>query len=65
MIIKKTYSDGTYAIFKLLDINFEFHTCWLKGYVTESNIDHIIPTKMWKFELSENGKFEVLKNDIF
>lgn len=62
MIIKKTYSDGTYATFKLLDLNFEFHTLWLTGFVIESNVDNIIPTNLWEFEVSESSKFEVVEH---
>lgn len=61
MIIKKTYSDNTYAIFKLLDIRLEFHNWWLKGLVLESDVDNIIPTNIWEFDLDTNSKFEVIE----
>lgn len=62
MIIKKTYSDGTYATFKLLDIKHEFGMWWLKGFVIKSDVDNIIPYTNWEFELSShNCVLEVIK----
>lgn len=61
MIIKKTYVDSTYAIFELLDINSEFHTLWLTGFVIESNVENITPKKLWDFEASATSKFEVIE----
>lgn len=62
MIIKKTYSDGTYATFKLLDIKKEFSVWWLKGFVIESDVDNIIPYTNWEFELASNRcKYEVIE----
>lgn len=61
MIIKKTYNDGAYAIFKLFDINLEFGIWWLKGFVIESNIDNININTYWEFELSNNAKYEVIE----
>lgn len=61
MIIKKTYCDGTYAIFKLVDTNLEFGIWWLKGFVIESNIDNININTYWEFELISNAKYEVVE----
>lgn len=61
MIIKKTYGDGTYAIFKLFDINLEFGIWWLKGFVIESNIDNININTYYEFELISNAKYEVVE----
>lgn len=61
MIIKKTYSDGTYAIFKLLGFNYEFNIWWLKGFVIDSNVDNIIPHTDWEFELSNLADYEVIE----
>lgn len=61
MIIKKTYEDGTYAIFKLLDIKREFKLWWLKGFVIESNVDNIIPLTDWEFELGSTCNYEVIE----
>lgn len=62
MIIKKTYHDNTYAIFKLLDIKFEYSIWWLSGLVIESTVDNIIPADLWDFELtSRNCKYEVIE----
>ena len=61
MIIKKTYSDGSYAIFKLLDIKNEFCIWWLKGCVIESDVDNIIPYTNWEFKLSTGCNYEVVE----
>lgn len=61
MIIKKTYEDGTYAIFRLLDIKREFNLWWLKGFVIESNVDNIIPLTDWEFELGASCDYEVIE----
>lgn len=62
MIIKKTYSNGSYVIFKLLDIKNEFGRWWLKGFVIESNVDNIIPDANWEFVLSSIGcNYEVVE----
>lgn len=61
MIIKKIYGDGTYAIFKLFDINLEFGIWWLKGFVIESDIDNIEPYTYWEFELTRDAEYEVIE----
>lgn len=62
MIIKKTYADGSYAIFKLLDIKNELGMWWLKGFVIESDVDTIIPYANWEFELSSTEcNYEVVE----
>ncbi len=59
MIIKKTYDDGTYAIFKVLDIKQGFSVWWLEGLVYDTDIDNISRGDNWPFELY--GNIEVLR----
>lgn len=58
MIVKKTYDDGTYAIFKVLDIKYEFNVWWLEGLVYDTDVDNINKGDKWQFELY--GNIEVL-----
>lgn len=58
MIVKKTYDDGTYAIFKVLDIKQEFNFWWLEGLVYDTDVDNINKGDKWQFELY--GNIEVL-----
>lgn len=58
MIIKKTYDDGTYAIFKVLDIKQDYNVWWLEGLVHDTDVDNINKGDKWQFELY--GNIEVL-----
>lgn len=58
MIVKKTYDDGTYAIFKVLDIKYEYNVWWLEGLVYDTDVDNINKDYTWQFELY--GNIEVL-----
>ena len=58
MIVKKTYDDGTYATFKVLDINYEYNVWWLEGLVYDTDVDNIEKGNTWQFELY--GNIEVL-----
>lgn len=58
MIVKKTYDDGTYAIFKVLDIKYEYNIWWLEGLVYDTDVDNINKGDKWQFELY--GDIEVL-----
>lgn len=61
MIIKKTYNDGDYAIFELLDINYELDSWWLKGLVLDTNVPNIDINDTWQFELAQQNDYEVLE----
>mgnify|MGYP006959788918 FL=1 len=58
MIVKKTYDDGTYAIFKVLDITQDYNVWWLEGLVYDTDVDNINKGDKWQFELY--GNIEVL-----
>lgn len=58
MIVKKTYDDGAYAIFKVLDIKQDYNVWWLEGLVYDTNVDNINRGDTWQFELY--GDIEVL-----
>lgn len=54
MIVKKTYDDGTYAIFKVLDIKKEYNIWWLEGLVYDTDVENISRGDKWQFELYNN-----------
>lgn len=58
MIVKKTYDDGTYATFKVLNIIQDYNVWWLEGLVYDTDVDNINKGDKWQFELY--GSIEVL-----
>lgn len=61
MIIKKTYANGDYAIFKVLDIVYEWGFWWLKGSVIDTNVEEIIQHNTNEWDFNFNDTIEVLE----